>query len=218
MRRKLSTATDHDALLARFAWCVAFLATLTLVAALGLARSAQAFTVPATAPVANAAMAPADEESEEEAEASEDEEFEANDCGEEEECVDEEADDGTEAPAECLLSRADATVLVTANRDQVRLQIRYVTTSPTPVAVDYGLHGSKGSLFLGSERKRFGRHGVLRLTRDLTAEQMTKAMAAKDFTVRLRVAAAPGYCKAFFDRQLDVRRATPSGLSWEQAE
>ena len=41
---------------------------------------------------------------------------------------------------------------------------------------------------------------------------MAKALAAKGFTVRLRVPAAPGYCHAFFDRQLDVRRATPTGL------
>ena len=38
---------------------------------------------------------------------------------------------------------------------------------------------------------------------------MAKVMAAKGFTVRLRVPAAPGYCKPFFDHQLDVRRADP---------
>ncbi len=38
---------------------------------------------------------------------------------------------------------------------------------------------------------------------------MAKAMAAKDFTVRLRVPDAPRYCKPFFDRQLDVRQADP---------
>jgi hypothetical protein len=35
--------------------------------------------------------------------------------------------------------------------------------------------------------------------------------------VRLRVAAAPGYCSSFFDHQLKVRRATPSGLAWSQS-
>ena len=219
MRRKPTPSIDHDAQLARFAWWTAFFATLTLVAILGLARSAQALTVPATRDVAaTAAPAQPDDEEEEDAEASEDEEFDFDDCGEEEECEDFGEDDRTEAPAECLLSSAQATVFAAANRDRVRLQVRYTTTSPTAVAVDYGLHGSKGALYLGGDRKHFARHGVLRLTRELTEEQMAKVMAAKDFTVRLRVSAAPGYCKAFFDRQLKVRRATPTGLSWEQAE
>ncbi len=213
MRRKPAPTIDHDAQLARFAWWAAFFATLTLVAVLGLARSAQALTVPA----ASDAQTVFEDEADEEAEASEDEEFDLSDCGEEEECEDFGEDDGTEAPPECLLSSAQATVFAAANRDRVRLQIRYTTTSPTPVAVDYGLHGSKGALYLGGDRKHFAKHGVLRLTRDLTEEQMAKVMAAKDFSVRLRVSAAPGYCKAFFDRQLDVRRAIPSGLSWEQA-
>ena len=59
---------------------------------------------------------------------------------------------------------------------------------------------------------------MLRLTEDLTEAQMAKVMAAKGFTVRLRVPAAPGYCQAFFDHQLNVRRATPSGLAWRASE
>ena len=59
---------------------------------------------------------------------------------------------------------------------------------------------------------------MLHLTRSLTESQMAKVMAAKGFTVRLRVPDAPGYCQAFFDHQLDIRRATPSGLSWQQSE
>jgi hypothetical protein len=220
MRRRPASIADHDAQLVRFAWWAAFLATLSLAAILGLARSAQAMTLPVAVPAVTAAPDAFEDEDEgegEEAEASEDEEFELDDCGEEEECEDFGEDDGTEAPAECLLSSADATVFATANRDRVRLQIRYTTTAPTPVAVAYGLHGSKGSLYLGGDRQRFATRGVLRLTRDLSEQQMAKVMAAKDFTVRLRVAAAPGYCKAFFDRQLDIRHPTPSGLSWEQA-
>jgi hypothetical protein len=218
VRRKPAPTIDHDAQLTRFAWWTAFCATLILVAILGLARGAQAFTVPGPLPAATAPASFDDEEAEEaEAEASEDEEFDFDDCGEEEECEDFGEDDGTEAPAECLVSSAQATVFAAANRDRVRLQVRYTTISPTPVAVDYGLHGSKGALYLGGDRKRFAKHGVLRLTRDLSEQQMAKVMAAKDFTVRLRVSAAPGYCKAFFDRELNVRRAIPSGLSWEQA-
>ncbi len=220
MRRRVTAATADEATAIRFAWWAAFFATLTLIAVLGIAKSAQAMTLPPTGtPGTVAAPAPPafDESEDEEAEASEREDFEDEECEEdEEEC--EEVGDATEAPAECLLSSAEATVTASANKDQVRLQVRYETSSPTAVAVEYGLHGSKGSLYLGGERKQFARHGVLRLTKALTETQMAKVMAAKGFTVRLRVPAAPGYCKSFFDHQLDSRRATPTGLAWQQAE
>lgn len=217
MRRRPPSISAEDAAV-RFAWWVAFFATLTLVAVLGLAKSAQALTVPASGgPSALAApVIPADEEDEEEAEASEDEGFEFEECEEDgEEC---EEDEGLEAPQECLLNSAEATVTASANKDKVQLQVRYTTTSPTAVGIAYGLHGSKGSLYLGDEKKQLGKRGVLRLTEHLTEAQMAKVMAAKGFTVRLRVPAAPGYCKDFFDHQLDVKRATPSGLAWQQAE
>lgn len=216
MRRRPPTIAPEDAAI-RFAWWVAFCATLTLVAVLGLAKSAQALTVPPSGVpgVVAAPAPPAGEEDEEEAEASEDEGFEFEECEEDEECEEEE---GLEAPQECLLSSAEATVTASANKDRVRLQVRYTTTSPTSVAIAYGLHGAKGSLYLGDEKKQFARQGVLRLTEQLTETQMTKVMAAKGFTVRLRVPAAPGYCKAFFDHQLDVKRATPTGLAWQQSE
>jgi hypothetical protein len=202
----------------RFAWWAAFFATLTLVAVLGIAKSAQALTVPPMGPpgVVAAPAPPADEF--EEAEASEDEGFEDQNCGVEEgeECEDESG--GPEAPQECLLTSAQASVAVAANHDRVRLQVRYATSTPTAASVDYGLHGGKGSLYLGGEKERLAKQGVLRLTKNLTEAQMAKVMAAKGFTVRLRVPAAPGYCQTFFDHQLDVRQATPSGLSWRSAE
>jgi len=214
-----AATTSDEANAIRFAWWAAFFATLALIAILGIAKSAQALTLPPAGPGTVAAPAPpANDESEaEEAEASEREDFEDEECEEAEEC-EEELDDATEAPVECLLSSAEATVTVTASKDVVRLQIRYETSSPTAVAVEYGLHGSKGSLYLGGEKKQFARHGVLRLTRTLTETQMAKVMAAKGFTVRLRVPAAPGYCKSFFDHQLGSRRATPTGLAWQQTE
>jgi hypothetical protein len=212
MRRRTSAASNDEATAIRFAWWAAFFATLTLVAVLGLAKSAQALTVLPGTP--GTVAAPADVESEDEGEEFEDEGFE--ECEVDEEC--EEEGGSGEAPAECLLSSAEATVAASTSQDKVRLQIRYTTSSPTTVAVDYGLHGSKGSLYLGGEKKQFARRGVLRLSKSLTEAQMAKVTAAKGFTVRLRVAAAPGYCKAFFDHQLNVRRATPSGLAWEQAE
>jgi len=211
MRRRVTAASD-EATAIRFAWWTAFFATLTLIAVLGIAKSAQALTVPFAGPpgIVAAPAPPPDEESEDEAEASEDEDFEFEECEEDEECEDTDLD----APQECLLSSTEATVFATANKDKVRLQVRYTTTSPTAVAIAYGLHGAKGSLYLGGGKKQFAREGVLSLTED----QMAKVMAAKDFTVRFRVPAAPDYCKAFFDHQLDIKRATPSGLAWQQSE
>jgi hypothetical protein len=219
MRRRVTTAPSDEATAIRFAWWAAFFTTLTLVAVLGIAKSAQALTLPPMGtPGTVAAPAPAADEFEDEAEASDDEGFEDENCGVEEgeECEDESG--GPEAPEECLLTSAQATIAVAANHDRVRLQVLYATFTPTVAAVDYGLHGSKGLLYLGGEKTRLAKQGVLRLTRNLTEAQMAKVMAAKGFTVRLRVPAAPGYCKAFFDYQLDVRRATPSGLSWRPAE
>jgi len=216
MRRKPSAAAAPDAAV-RFAWGAAFFLTLTLVAILGLAHSAQAVTLASSEAATAALISPDDEEIETEAEAAEESEFEVEECltGEEEECEDE---SGLEAPEDCLLITAEATVFAFPNSDRVRLQVRYAAISPTAVGVDYGLHGGKGSLFLGGDRKRPASKGVLRLTRSLTAVQMAKVLAAKDFTVRLAVPAAPSYCRPYFERRLDVRRATPSGLSWLQSE
>jgi hypothetical protein len=219
MRRRHSAHSDDEAAAIRFAWWAAFFATLSLVAVLGLAKSAQAMTLPGTSAAAAllTPAPPAAEESEDEAEASEDEGFEDEECEEDEEECEEGFGPG-EAPQECLLTSAQTTATAAANKDKVRLQVRYTTSTPTTVTVEYGLHGGKGSLFLGSEKKHFGRRGVLRLTKVLTESQMAKAMAAKGFTVQLRVPAAPNYCKSFFDYQLDVRQATPSGLSWRPSE
>ncbi|HEU4393618.1 MAG TPA: hypothetical protein VFR04_08295 [Solirubrobacterales bacterium] len=219
MRRKPIAAAGDGTHAVRLAWCISFLVTLALIALLGLAKSAQAVSLPELdVPGPSALATPPDEAEEEgEAEASEDEEIEADECEEEEEGECEE-EDSFEAPPECLLSSAEATVFASGNSDKVRLQVRYAATSPTTVAVEYGLHGSRGSLFLGSEKKRFGRKGVLRLNQSLTEAQMVKVMAAKGFAVRIRVPAAPGWCKPYFDHQLDVRRATPRGLTWLQSE
>jgi hypothetical protein len=216
MRRRAATAAGEEATAIRFAWWAAFFATLALVLALGVAKSAQAMPLPAAVPGPTGAAAwfaaEEFEEFEEDEEAEAGEEFE-EECEVDEEC-EEEADDFAAAPAECLLSRAEPTVTALASRDRVRLQIRYASSSPATVAVEYGLRGGKGSLYLGGEKKRLARHGVLRLTETLSEAQMAKVMAARAFTVRLRVAAAPGYCRPFFDLQLDSRRATPTGLAW----
>lgn len=197
------------------------LVLLALLALLCLAPSPQALSAPPVGfDLPGALAAPAGAEEEGEAEASEEEEiFIEEECEEEEpgEC-EEDLEGGSEAPAECLLSTAHPTVFAFGNSDKVRLQIRYTSSSPTAVKVDYGLHGAKGSLFLGSEKKRFGKKGVLTLNRKLTETQMAKVLAARDFTVRLRVQAAPRWCGSYFDRHLDLRRATPRGLTWLQSE
>jgi hypothetical protein len=221
MRWRHATTAEDAARAARLAWTVSFLATLTLVAVLALAKSAQALPMPGVAGLATAATAPPDEELEDEdeseAEASESEELEAEECeeGEEEEC---EEGAGPEAPRECLLSSAEATVLAFPHQDRVRLLIRYTASSPTTVAVAYGLHGAKGSLSLGSDKEHFAKKGVLHLTKRLTDTEMAKVLAAKGFTVRLHALAAPSRCNPLFDRQLDVRQATPSGLAWSESK
>lgn len=221
MQRKTLAPPSRAFPATALAWWAAFLATLALVALLGLAKSAQALTLPGQSDLPPAsAFAPPFEEDEDEAEAesSDDEELEVEDCEADEESDEEECDESGGAPAECELSDAEATVSASPNRDRVSLKVHYAAATPTAVSLDYGLHGSKGSLYLGTVKKKLGKEGVLRLTRTLTEAQMAKVLAAKDFTVRLRVPGTPDYCQAFFDRQLDVRRATPSGLTWLQSE
>jgi hypothetical protein len=203
-----------EAAAVRFAWWAAFFATLTVVAVLGIAKSAQALPSPTGTSSISAAPAPDfDEESADEAEASEDES-----CGVEEgeECEDESG--GSQAPPECLLTRAQATIAVAPNRDRVQLRVRYAAVAPTTATVDYGMHGSKGALYLDGARKQLATQGSLRLTKTLSEAQMVRVMAAKGFTVRLRVPAAPGYCQPFFEYQLNARRATPNGVSWRPGE
>jgi ribosomal protein L12E/L44/L45/RPP1/RPP2 len=213
MRARQTTATaDGGARVTRFAWLVSFLATLTLVAILALAKSAQALTVadPGSPVTAAPSAPPSDLESEED----EEEEFEAEECeeDEEEECEGEAS--GAEVPDECLLSSAQATVFASGAQDKLRLVVRYTTSTPTLVAVDYGLHGSKGSLYLGQSKEQFGKSGVFRQTEILSEAQMAKATGARDFTVQLYAVHAPASCRHYFERHLTARHAAPSGLTW----
>lgn len=203
------------------------LAVTALIALLGLATSAQALTLPAPSGFGPGAALVAsfeeeDDEGEDEAEAetSGDEELESEDCEADEDDADaeEKCDESGAAPTECRVSGAEATVIARPQRDRISLKVRYATTAPTAVSLDYGLHGAKGSLYFGAAKKKLGKKGVLRLNRTLTEAQMAKVMAARDFTVRLRVPGAPTYCQAFFGHELDVRRATPGGLTWLQSE
>lgn len=215
MKRKRSTADIEEAQLIRLAWWGAFFATIALIAILGLARSAQAMTVPAGDPLTAAAtLVPEDEEEgEEEGEFGECEFSEEE--GEEEECEERyEEVEGAEAPRECVLSSASATVTAATKGNKVSLVVRYTAYSPGSVQVTTWLRGSKGPLSLGSDRSHLGTHGVIRATDTLAAAQMTKALAARSFTIQLRPAHAPRYCDSLLDRHLTVRHNASGRLTW----
>jgi hypothetical protein len=219
MRSRHAAAAGDGARIARLAWLVSFLATLALVAILSMARSAQALTVaaPGSKGAALLAASPVDFESDAEDE-SEEEPEEDEECEADEEETCEEGPDDPEAPSECLLRSAEATIFASPAQDRLRLVVRYAAVAPAMVAVDYGLHGSKGSLYLGQSRKRFAKAGVVRETETLSESQMAKVVAAKDFTVQLFPLDAPNFCRHYFDRHLTVRHAAPSGLIWAAPE
>jgi hypothetical protein len=209
-----------------------FFATITLIAILGMARSAQALPVPVpaipalpgtpstpTTPVVTAE----DEEEECETDAECEEEFDAEECEEleeeGEECEDEGAGaSGAEAPVECRLSSASATVSADPAHDKLRLSVHYSTFSPTSVAFDYFLHGSKGPLALGGDKKHFAKKGSFHQTESLTEPQMAKVLAAKDFTVQLRPAGVPHFCNHLLDRHLTIRHTAGGNFTWSDPE
>jgi hypothetical protein len=202
----------------------AFLLTVALIAALGIARSAQALTVPAGGGTAIAAAAPPSPESASEAEEEGEEGEEAGECEEEagvedveevEEC---ESESASAAPEQCLLSTATATVSASSPANKVRLAIHYTGVSPATVAIAYFLRGSKGPLTMAGDKKHFGTNGVFHDTESLGRVQMEKVMAAKRFTVQLRPVDAPGYCHRFLESHLTARHATHDGLTWSDPE
>jgi hypothetical protein len=220
MRRKPGIAGGHDGHAIRLAWWASFFATVALIALLGVARSAQALTVPAPTGVGIPAPA-SDDEVEVEDEEGEEEAGEAEECeaGEEfeEECEGGEVA-GVEAPEECLLSSASATVSASTASDRLRLAVRYTTFAPATVGVTYWLRGAKGPLSFGGDHAHFALRGVFRQAVTLSDAQMTKVAAAKDFTVQLRPAGAPAYCHHYLDRHLTIRHTTRGALTWSSPE
>lgn len=200
----------------RLAWWASFFATVALIAILGLARSAQAVTPPTGDPAAAAAPpTPEEEEFEGEEEESELAECEVAEEEGEGECADSyEEMESAQAPRECVLSGASATVSAATHSDRVRLAIRYTAYSPGAIEVVYWLRGTKGPLSLGSNRSRLVTHGVIRDTARLTPAQMTRALAARNFTIQLRPANAPRYCHKLLDRHLTVRHNASGRLTW----
>jgi hypothetical protein len=213
MSRKPGRLPIAEAHATRVAWWAAFLATLALVALLGMARSAQASATPPAGVLTFDLIEELDGEGESEAEESEGE-IEGS-CAEETEEVEGcEAEASQEGPQECLLSSVDATVLTKPASDRVRLVVRYSTFSPATVGVALSLRGGKGSLNLGTDTARFGRSGVFRQTAHLSEKQMAKVVVATEFRVRVRAVNTPSYCHRFFDRRLTGKRHRGSSLIW----
>lgn len=217
MKRKRGSVDLEEAQLIRLAWWASFFATVALIAILGLARSAQALTLPASGPLATtAAFVPAEEEESEDEEEGEYPECEfAEEEGEEEECEAEaEEDEAAQAPRECVLASASATVTAATGSDKVRLVIRYTAYSPGSIQVSYWLRGGKGPLSLGNKRSHVGSHGVIRDTDTLSSAQMSRALAARNFTIQLRPAHAPRSCNHLLDRHLTIRKNSSGRLTW----
>lgn len=216
-RQPPATGTAPGVRLASWTACFA---TIALIAILGLARSAQAANLLPVGEPANSSPA-APPESEELAGEEDEEELEGEECElaeeEGEEC-EEEAGASAEAPRECLLTSAQATVSAGIASDRLQLVVRYTTSTPTTVALDYWLRGSKGPLSLGQQHKHLGSHGTLHQTETLSAAQMVKVRAARDFVVQLRPLGAPRFCQHLFDRHLTAKHVTASNLTWSDPE
>ena len=216
MKRRRGSADPEEADLIRLAWWASFLATVALIAILGFARSAQALTLPAGDPLAAAAFLPAEEEesAEEEEEEEEEEEGDYDECEFVEEECEAEEDEEAQAPRECVLASASATVTADPGSDKVRLSIRYTAYAPGSIQFAYWLRGGRGPLSLGNDRGRLGTRGVIRDTDTLSSAQMSRALAARNFTIRLRPAHAPRSCDHLLDRHLTVRKNASGRLTW----
>lgn len=151
------------------------------------------------------------EEGEDEEEPSEEEEEEGEEAAEDEA-------EGPFPPEECILRSAHSQVFAYPGQDRVRLVIAYTALAPAEVAVDYSLAGRKGSLGLGTARRRLGRQGRLQFTAHLSKGKMKVVLAARAFTVDTDIVAAPGYCRRFYTRHLGIKRGGRSQLVWSQSD
>jgi hypothetical protein len=211
----------------RIRYPLTFLAIVfvAVLGAMGSARGAAAQEVPAAASAAPAApefdfdeeeLLDADLGEEAEGEGEEADECEFDDEAREEACEEElEEREMEELEAEeCRLEAAEATVAAVPGRNQVRLTVRYKTFEASTVAIDLDLRGGKGSLDLGSDTARLGRSGTLHTTETLTDPQMTRALAAREFTVGIYAINTPDSCRDDFQRHLTARRGAGAGLQW----
>lgn len=205
---------------------------VTVLAALGISRTAEASSQPPTVPFAALPTAfdeGGEGDDEEVIEAGDDGPF-AAECAEEAQeeiaegepvetaCEEEEeleTEDGLEvAPEECFVRSAAATIAANPGSDTIRLALSYTSWSPATVAVSYRLRGGKGGLDLGHATKHFGRKGVLKLTAKLTGPEMVKAMAAHEFDVSVQAVNTPAYCGKLFAQRLNAHKALGKGRLW----
>ena len=197
MRWRSSQAHDESAR-ARFAGVISFVATLTLITILLLAKSAQASPLvpfssggPLGTPVGLPVAAVTEEE--------------------------EEARASGKPPYECVLRTARGTVVVQEAQSKLRLQLAYTTFEPAPAAIEYRLRGSRGSLRFSAGRRHLSESGVVRDTETLSRAELAKVVAGRAFTVRVLVPGAPGYCSRYSSRQLTTRRVAAARVTWLQS-
>lgn len=143
-----------------------------------------------------------DQDCEESVEGEECEAFE----DEEEFCEEEIEEAQGEAPAECLLTSARPRVSIGGGQEQLRLDIRYTVAGPANVTVSLRASGKKGSVSIAPSRHKLTRNGTLRETAELSEEETERALAAREFTVKLRVAGVSSSCHRYDVRHLVVKR------------
>lgn len=215
----------------RFAWLLSFAVTAALLALLMVVRTAQAAPVLPSGPSApGAALAlPDSEELSDEAEGEEEAEEEGDDeleeawaeCeeleeGEEQEACEAEVEEQEEQEAleECTLSETHSTVVVNTSSDTLQVTVHYRSYEPGKVGVDYKLKGGKGALELSRKTSHFSRKGVFHDIRHLSQSQMTRVLAAHQFTVELEAVGAPNFCEGLFDEDLNAHHHGGSDRVW----
>jgi hypothetical protein len=183
------------------------LLSIGLLVSAGFSASALAEDVPGAE--ADAAFfedeecAPGDQDCEESLEAEECEAFE----DEEEFCEEELEEASGEAPAECLLTSARPRVSIGGGGEKLRLDVRYTVSGPANVTLSIRGRGGKGSFMVPASRHRLSRNGTLRETVELSGEAMERAEAAREFTVRLRVAGVPSSCHRYDSYRIVIEAA-----------
>jgi len=122
----------------------------------------------------------------------------------------------TALPPECVLSTASVDVIAVPDHERMQLNLRYTAENPTGIGVEYWLKGSKGSLQLGSVKRKLGTRGVLHLSRHLDEREAAKVRAARVIMVGLDVPAVDSYCKPFLIFHLETKRQQASRTTWSE--
>ncbi|HEX6666939.1 MAG TPA: hypothetical protein VF081_10145 [Solirubrobacterales bacterium] len=206
-------AQAESARLVRIAWLLSFAITIAVISGLLLIKSAHAAGAP-NPPLAGAVLI---DDAEEEDEGFEFEEF---DEGEEDEGEFEEGPEdrrGGEPPEECGLRTARGAVVADESRSAISTQVSYTSFDPVKVAITLQLNG-RGSLTLWRDHKRLGQSGVVHASERLGKGQLAKVLAARNFTLEIKVLDAPRYCGRYFDRHLKTRRAVGDQVTWMQSD